>query len=319
MRMSEEMAKRAIITVLFSLLLNGGPAPGTATAGVTARYLYNLSNFSGTIPYDSNISFVDWNTNEVFVVAAGSVSIFNESGMEVFTFGEDLQIGVIRDAAVESDGHILLLTYVGDTYRLTRCNFRGEPRSRIEISGLPGEYDGFSPTRILSRTGRLYLADLYRKKIVVTDADGVFQEGYDLAPFVADPEDMSEGGKAVRSFAVDKEGNLFFTVPELFRVFRLSPERHLSSFGEPGNLPGKFNIVSGIAVDERGFIYVTDTLRCVVAVFDKDFNFETQFSHRGLGPGSLIAPKHLMVDKKGRVYVSQTRRRGISVFQVSFN
>lgn len=317
--MKNRQKKSMLLALLCTVLLLAVSHPVPATAGVHAKYLYSLSNFSGTVPYDSPMSFVDEQTNEVFVVTAGYVSIFNESGMEIFTFGEDLELGAYRDVAVESNGHILLLSYEGDNFRLTRMNFRGEPQSRIEIVNLPGEFDGFSPIRIISRNGNLYLADLYGKKIAVTDTNGVFQEGYDLAPFLVDSDDKPGDEKTIHSFTVDKEGNLFFTVPELFRVFRLSPDRKIASFGEPGNLPGKFNIVSGVAIDDWGYIYVTDTLRCVVAVFDREFNFETQFSQRGVGPGNLIAPKELSVDKKGRVYVSQARRRGISVFQVTFN
>jgi hypothetical protein len=317
--MKNKQKNPIITTFLVAALLLAVSHPVPATAGVNAKYLYRLSNFSGTVPYDSARSFVDEQTNEIFVVTAGYVSIFNESGMEIFTFGEDLELGAYRDAAVESDGRILLLSYEGDNFRLTRMNFRGEPQSMIEISNLPGEFGGFSPTRILSRNGNLYLVDLYGKKIAVTDSNGVFREGYDIAPFLVEPDNKSGDEKTIRSFTVDKEGNLFFTVPELFRVFRLSPDREIASFGEPGNLPGKFNIVSGVAVDDWGYIYVTDTLRCVVAVFDRDFNFLTQFSQRGVGPGNLIAPKELSVDKKGRVYVSQARRRGISVFKVTFN
>lgn len=310
---------RTISIIPLMLLLLGAFEPVSATAGVTARYLYDLSNFSGTIPYSSVNSFVDRETNEIYVVTSDSVSIFNESGMEIFTFGEDLEIGIIRDVAVEGNGNILLLSYDRNNFRITRCNFRGEPKSRIEIRNLPDEFAEFSPIRIISRNGKLYLADLSGNKIVVTDPNGVFREGYDIAPFLVEPDDKAGDEKTIRGFTVDKEGNLFFTVPEFFQVFRLSPDREIASFGEPGNLPGKFNIVSGIAVDDWGYIYVTDTLRCKVAVFDKDFNFLTQFSQRGLGPGSLIAPKELSVDNKGRIYVSQTRRRGISVFQVTFD
>ncbi len=292
-------------------------APSMSGADIKASFLYNLSNFSGTIGYSWVRPFVDSERNEIYVLTGNSVSVFNESGMEIFSFGEDLDIGRFVDVAVQGDGRILILSYVKDKFKITRCNYRGEPQYGIEIRNLPREFAGISPTRLIFRDGNIYLADLFVNKVVVTDANGVFRKGYDIAPFLVDFERKPGSENNIAGFTVDKEGNLFFTVPTIFKVCRLSPDGKLAVFGDPGNLPGKFNIVSGIATDERGNIYVTDTLRSVVMIFDKDFKFQAQLSQRGLEPGSLIAPKELVVDKKGRVYVTQARKRGISVFRVT--
>ncbi len=291
--------------------------PAAAGAQAKASYQYDLSDFSGTVRYGWVRPVVDAERNEIYVLAGNAVSVFNESGMEVFRFGDDLDLGLLVDVAVEPDGNILLLSRVNDRFTVTRCNFRGEPRAEIVVRDLPGDFAGFSPTRLVYRDGTLYLADLFAKKVAVTDADGAFRNGFDIAPMLADFE-MKPGSQSNMSgFTVDGKGNLFFTVPAIFKAFRLSPDGTLSAFGDAGNLPGKFNIVAGITTDESGYIYVTDSLRCAVTIFDGDFKFQAQFSQRGLEPGSLIAPKELVVDKKGRVYVSQARNRGISVFQVT--
>jgi DNA-binding beta-propeller fold protein YncE len=172
------------------------------------------------------------------------------------------------------------------------------------------------------RNGNLYLADLFAKQVIVTDANGRFQEGYDINRLIASAkveEEKPGTEKNIVGFTVDQAGNLLFTVPTLFQAFRLSPDRKMTGFGEPGSLPGKFNVAAGIATDDRGYIYVADTLRSVVMVFDNAFNFQIEFSQRGLSPDSLIAPKALSVDTNGRVYVSQARRRGVSVFKVTYD
>ena len=306
---------KGLAAALLLLLMCAPPSSG---AGVKATYLYNLSNFSGTVPYSWVRQSVDLERSEIYVVTGDSVTVFNAGGMEIFRFGEDLDIGGFLDVSVESDGHILILSRVGDRFRVTRCNYRGELQAGIEIRNLPKEFARISPIRLLSRNGKLYLADLFAKKVVVTDANGVFQEGYDIAPFLADFEQKPGAEYGIDAITVDKEGNLFFTVSTLFKVFRLSPDRQLASFGSAGSLPGRFNIVSGVATDDRGYVYVTDTLRSVVAVFDKEFKFQAQFSQRGTGPGDLIAPRELVVDKNGHLYVSQSRKRGISVFRVTY-
>jgi outer membrane protein assembly factor BamB len=95
----------------------------------------------------------------------------------------------------------------------------------------------------------------------------------------------------------------------------MTPDKKMRMFGTRGSSPGKFNIVSGITADDQGNIFVTDTLRCVVIAFDKDFNFKTEFGYRGLDPGNLIAPMELVVNND-RVYVSQSRSRGVSVYRI---
>ena len=164
-------------------------APSLSGAGVKATFLYNLSNFSGTVNYSWVRPYVDSERSEIYVVTGDSVTVFNASGMEVYRFGDDLNIGGFMDVSVESDGHIIILSRVGDQFRLTRCNYRGEPQARIEIRNLPKEFAGISPGRLLARNGKLYLADLFVKKVVVTNANGIFQDGIDIAPLLSSFEE----------------------------------------------------------------------------------------------------------------------------------
>jgi hypothetical protein len=52
-------------------------------------------------------------------------------------------------------------------------------------------------------------------------------------------------------------------------------------------------------------------------VFDKDFNFLTEFGMRGARPENLIIPSGIAIDKEDRIYVAQGRRRGVSVFALT--
>jgi hypothetical protein len=296
----------------------------SAQGAIRAEFLYNLSNFTGVEPF-SWVGFAfDREQNEVYIcdTANGVVRIFNTNGMEVYNFGEDGTLGGIYDVALDENGDILVLSFVtttkGTGYIITRCNYRGEPKSKIEIRNVPPEFSKIWPIRIFYREGHLYLVDKNAMKVIVTDKEGLFEDGYDILPILK----LSEKQKVnigIVGFSVDKERNLLFTIPSLFQAFKLSPDRTLVSFGRRGSAPGRFNVVGGIASDDKGYYYLTDTLRCVVMIFDKDFNFQTEFGYRGLGPGNLIAPKELGVDKAGRVYVNQSRRRGVSVFQVKID
>jgi len=70
--------------------------------------------------------------------------------------------------------------------------------------------------------------------------------------------------------------------------------------------------------DDQGYYYVADRLKSVVLIFDKDFNFQTEFGYRGFKPQNLIGPRNLGLDQNGRLYVSQLSNRGVSVFKITY-
>jgi hypothetical protein len=292
--------------------------PPVVSGEVRASYLYNLSDFTGPIPLSWVGLSVDRENNEVYVISGSEVRVFNKSGMGVYSFGNEGALGAIYDATFDNHGNIIVLSYEGDEYGIISCNFRGEPVSKIEIENLPPEFSPFRPTRIEYRDGRIYLADKSSMRVAVTDARGFFEDGYDIASLIELGEKKrAETGLA--GFTMDGEGNILFTVSALFKAFRLSPDRKITWFGDSGSLPGKFGVVAGIASDDKGFIYVADTLRCVVMVFDKDFTFQKEFGYRGPRPHNLIGPKNLATDGRHKLYVSQTRRRGVSVFEIGYD
>ncbi|RJQ49019.1 MAG: hypothetical protein C4538_02865 [Nitrospiraceae bacterium] len=297
-------------------------APHASADVKGAYYMYNLSNMTGAIPYSWAGLSVDKNRNEVYVIYKNDIEIFNDNGMKIYSFGDDEQLtGVIYDIAVDRDGSIFLLQVEGDAYSVMRCNYRGEPVSQIKFKNFPPEFSKIFPNRIIYRDGNLYLADLMgTKKVAVTDTNGIFRDGYDInALFGLDEIDGKPGrDKEIAGFSVDQDGNMLFTVPTIFRAFTLSPDGKVRSFGEAGNIPGKFSVVAGIASDDMGNLYVVDTLKSVVMVFDNNFNFISEFGYRGDQPGNLIAPRSIVVNNTN-IYVSQSRKRGVSVYRIVQN
>jgi hypothetical protein len=154
--------------------------------------------------------------------------------------------------------------------------------------------------------------------VVVADANGVFKEVYDILPLL-ELEEKEKEGAMMEGFSIDKEGNFLFTVPPLFRAYKISPDRKVSYFGKPGGAPGRFNIVAGIVTDSRGNILVVDKLKCSVMVYDKNFNFLNQFGSRGWKSGFLIAPEDIVIDSRDRVYITQAGKKGIIVFRLVHN
>jgi len=305
-------------TIIFWVLLSG-PVESQAVKGT---YIYTLSDFTGSIPYSWPRVVADKERNEVYVLFQNTIRVFNEFGMEIYRFGDDLDLGQIVDLAVDKKGDILLLTYKHSQGQLRgeiiHCNYRGEPKSNIELKNLPGEFFDFSPNRMIYQDGTLYLASLSGLKVVIADEEGNSKKGYDLFTLL-ELEEKDRGNVEIIGFNVDKEGNILMTVPVLFRACILSPDGKINWFGKPGSTPGKFNVVAGIARDSKGNYLIVDKLKCAVMVFDKGFNFINQFGYRGYKPGNFIAPDDIAVDNGDRIYITQVGKRGVSVFKLTYN
>lgn len=302
------VARLAVAALVCGLVL-GTAAPA---AQVKPTYLYSLSSFSGPLRDDTARISVDRERNESYVIYQNIVRVYGPSGMEVFSFGDDLDLGQILDLDVDGQGDLVVLSYKDSRSLVTRCNFRGEPVGAIDITNLPAGIV-FGANRVVYRNGLLYFASLNSASVIVTDSGGAFRERLDLLSDIK-PEERQRTGAEVFGFDVDEAGNVFFTVPVLFKVFKRSPDGAVTSFGTSGSAPGKFGVVSGVAADSRGNVLVTDKLKCAVIVFDKAFNFVTEFGYRGPRPENLIVPEDLVIDGRDRVYVTQMRRRGVSVF-----
>jgi len=302
------------IFVILSLILGVLPAKAVTKE---AYYLYDLSNFNGPLLSGWVNIYVDKGSSDVYVINPyeHNIRVF-ENGMEVYIFGENGKLGTVSDLTVNGDGNLIIITNTGSGPDIVLLNYRGERVSNIKITNLPPEFSGFSPDRVIYHEDKLYFAQITNMRIAITDMNGIFQTGYDLASITQIP-DSERRDHEITGFKLDRNGNILFTISVLFQAFRLSPDGTIKPFGRSGGGPGTFGVVAGIVSDDKGFIYITDRLRCVVMVFDNDLEFVTEFGFRGYGPGNLIVPDDIDVDRAGRVYVSQAGGRGVSVFSVS--
>jgi hypothetical protein len=314
--LSRSLTRAALALTVFALV-SAGLLAAPAAASVEGSFLYSLSTFTGTIPFEGVPVAIDEQRGEVYVADASeqSVRIFNEAGMEAYRFGDDERLGQMRDLAVLPNGDVLLLSYLDYQGRpaLVRCDYRGEPQERSEIKGLPEGWSDFRPDRLLLRGERLYLAALGQMRIVVSDLRGNVTAHHDLGAMLKlDARNAGLGG-----FTVDTGGRIFFTVPVNFQVHILSPDGSLDSFGRPGSSDGKFGVVAGVAVDAGGRIFVVDTLRCTVIVFSREHDFLGEIGNRGWRAGGLIAPRGVTIAADGKLYVTQMGRKGVGVYRYS--
>jgi hypothetical protein len=289
---------------------------------VTAKYIYNLSDSNGPVPSSWGSLSYDPEHKELYVIDKqdGTVGIFNDVGMEIYRFGQDSDLGMILSVAVLDGGDLLVLAAAtrGPPV-IWRCNFRGEPKERIELRDVPAKFAAeFWPDTLAFRAGKIFLVQKGEMKVLVADASGRCLAAHDyFHELQFDKIKTARGGAgAMHTVNVDDKGNVLFTVSPMFKVFVVSPDGKVDSFGERGGAPGKFNITGGVARDEQGNFYVSDVLKCAVLVFSPQFEFIGQFGERGWERGELIAPLEIAV-ADGKLYVSQSATRGVSVFQLT--
>jgi hypothetical protein len=315
-------AKYLVLILATSLFL--APFPAQASADVKSTFLYSLANFHGKLPYNEVRVRVDRARDEVYVVERGIVRVFNESGMEFFWFGDNAELESIYDLAVDEAGDVSLLSYnfahpEDPKYFLIHCNYRGDVKEKLMVTGLPVEFSGFFPNYMFYRDEKYLFLSSSRMKVVVTDRNGVFRKGYDLADLLEIPE-KDRANIEIFGFNLDSDGNMLFTIPVLFQAYVVSPDGKVAgSFGKSGSAPGMFGVVCGIAKDDQGNYLVVERLRSVVMVFDKEFRFLREFGYVGGKPGNLVRPNEVAMGNAGKLYVTQVRDRGVSVFSVTSN
>lgn len=78
--------------------------------------------------------------------------------------------------------------------------------------------------------------------------------------------------------------------------------------------PGDFGAPEGVAVDQEGDVYVTDTLNNRVEIFDGDGNFVSLFGKHGDGPGYFARPKGIAIDGDGHIWVADEMNDTLQVF-----
>jgi len=142
---------KTLLSMLIALAAVSGGGLYAEEGQVTATYLYALSSTTGILPVSWAKLEVDKEKDEIYVVSLTKINIFSENGMQIYTFNETGEIGMVSDIAVLSSGDILVLGYRGETGRteIIRCDFRGEPVSTIELKSLPAAYADFIPNRIV--------------------------------------------------------------------------------------------------------------------------------------------------------------------------
>ena len=89
----------------------------------------------------------------------------------------------------------------------------------------------------------------------------------------------------------------------------------MRQFGDVGDARGYFSRPKGIGTDSAGHVYVCDSLRDAVQVFDAEGQPLLVFGKAGSGQGRFWMPSGLYVDRSDYLFVSDTFNKRVQVFR----
>lgn len=164
------------------------------------------------------------------------------------------------------------------------------------------------PTGIQIRDGRIYVTDTGEHKVLVFT-----MEGERVAEFGSRGAGAGEFNFPVHLAVRDS----IRVVDALnFRVQTLGITGGFgSTFGEIGNVGGRFASPKNIALDSDGNIYISDALMDNIQVFDTSGRLLLVFGGPGSKDGEFLTPNGVTIDAQDRIYVVDSLNRRIQIFQ----
>lgn len=153
--------------------------------------------------------------------------------------------------------------------------------------------------------GLIYVGDLSGQQVLVLKQDGTVIRRFTGILF---PHGIAVDEERQRLFVGDGANNCV-------NVFSLKNDskKPLKVIGGPAP-EVNFSMVRGLALDESGRLYVVDTLKSAIEVFDKDGKFIFSLGAKGQDDGEFLFPYGIAINKKGEIYIADWGNNRVQVW-----
>jgi len=163
----------------------------------------------------------------------------------------------------------------------------------------------------LDGQGNLYIVEQEKKGVSVFDPAG------NRIRFITDSSIQRPSG-----IAIDRQRNRIYVVDSSHtksmdhsvKIFSLEGKLIGKLGAGKGAAPDQFMFPTYVAVDDKGNVYVTDTLNSRVQMFDADGHYQRSFGKRGNGWGMFDKPKGVALDSFGNLYVADSGWSNVQIF-----
>jgi len=289
-----------------------GPSAGRAEK-ITLKRLFTVDRFGGDLRFQTPVAaFVHPNRPEIYVCDAGAKRLITLSsdGKSLGWFSHRKKG---RPASSEPDGVAVGAdgtVFVADASdsALSRYTYRGDPIGGAPMAGLK---HGYSPGKMAyDAGGNLYVAVRNAGKVVVFSPTGEMKTEIGTA--------ATDGMSACCDVAVDADGNVYTLSPSGAAVHVFDKRGQLvRRFGyhEPGR--AGFALPSGLDVDGKGRLWITDAVNQTLRVFRADGTFLAEFGGMGDLPGAFFTPVDVCVDRvRQTLYVVEKSGQRVQAFAI---
>lgn len=254
------------------------------------------------------------------------------------------------DVAFDSDGNI----YIADTGHARILVFRPSGQYLREIGRNGADVGELTePVGItVSKNGRVYVADKALNKIVIYESTGRFKSEFKveipLKPYIANGKlyvttyghviiydlqgrELDQWGQKGRregemdsptGIVVNKDGRTYVSDTLNLRVQAFSREgKVLWVKGKPAKdikaADRRFGLPCGIALDEKGLLYLIDAFDHSIKVLNKDGRQIAVLSRRGNKEGELNLPSGIAYDQKGVFAIADKYNDRVQVVKIT--
>jgi len=251
----------------------------------------------------------DWQLTVYGVNSGNSELIYNPSMHSLAIFGKEGHddgeffhpIGI----ACNEYGDI----YVADTgnNRIVRLFNDGKKIRFIRTIGTLGSDNGQfnSPTYVaLDSMGRIYVSDTGNNRIQIFDKSGGFLYAIDKAKGISGPQGLTVCDKNDRYSGYNFD-YIYLIDGNNTRIQKFDLNGNLSRAIRVDGLLGKKVLITAIAQDYYGNIYVVDKMNSQVHKFSPDLFYITSFGQHGVNDYEFESPTGIAIYKHyGQVFVS---------------
>ena len=201
----------------------------------------------------ANVNF--GSTSSVAVNSKGNIIVLNRGPQPLMEFDANGKFirafgeGLFaRPHGLRIDAEDNIWATDGGDHVVYKFNHEGRMQMVLGLKGTAGEWHPATPLRLFTEPNDIAIAG--NGDIYVTQGHG------------------GKGENRVLRF--DKNGN------------------HLKSWGKRGSGPGEFDAPHGVAVDDKGFVYIADRGNKRIQIFDADGNFVKEWPLFGTPCGLII-------------------------------
>lgn len=200
--------------------------------------------------------------------------------------------------------------YVADSgnQRIQIFDHTGKPLSMFPARNAKGAVRPID-VAVSEESGKLFVSTNTDHSLLRFDAQGTLELAWGR-------EGPSQGEFRYPATLVVRAGRVYVVDALNTRVQIFDEDGQFQyQIGEWGVLPGQLFRPKGIAIDSRGWVYVSDSYMDLVEVFDSGYTFLHLLGGAGK-PYKFLAPAGLAIDVTDRLYVAEMLGNRVTVFEL---